>query len=42
MPHGLNKITLVGVVNTVPEMRYTANGNAMTTFRVAVNRSYMV
>ena len=42
MPDGLNKITLVGVVNTVPEMRYTANGNAMTTFRVAVNRSYMV
>jgi single-strand DNA-binding protein len=23
-------------------MRYTANGNAMTTFRVAVNRNYMV
>ena len=42
MPDGLNKITIVGVVNADPEMRYTANGNAMTTFRVAVNRNYMV
>jgi single-strand DNA-binding protein len=42
MPDGLNKMTLIGVVASNPEMRYTANGNAITTFRVAATRSYMV
>ena len=37
---GLNKVMLIGNVGTDPEMRYTANGNAVTTFRMAVNRNY--
>ena len=37
---GLNKVMLIGNLGTDPEMRYTANGNAVTTFRVAVNRNY--
>lgn len=40
MPDGLNKVMCIGNVGREPEMRYTANGNAMTTFSVAVNRSY--
>ena len=36
----LNKVMLIGNVGTDPEMRYTANGNAVTTFRMAVNRNY--
>ena len=37
---GLNKVMLIGNVATDPEMRYTANGNAVTSFRMAVNRNY--
>ncbi len=37
---GLNKVMLIGNVGADPEMRYTANGSAVTTFRVACNRSY--
>jgi len=37
---GLNKVMLIGNLGTDPEMRYTANGNAVTTFRVACNRNY--
>ena len=37
---GLNKVMLIGNVGTDPEMRYTANGNAVTTFRIACNRNY--
>jgi single-strand DNA-binding protein len=37
---GLNKVLLIGNVGREPELRFTANGNAMTTFSVAVNRSY--
>ena len=37
---GLNKVMIIGNVGTDPEMRYTANGNAVTTFRMAVNRNY--
>lgn len=40
MPDGLNKVMLIGNVGRDPEMRFTANGNAMTTFSLAVNRSY--
>lgn len=36
----LNKIMLIGNVGTDPEMRFTANGNPVTSFRVAVSRSY--
>lgn len=37
---GLNKVMLIGNLGTDPEMRYTANGNAVTTFPVACNRTY--
>jgi len=37
---GLNKVMLIGNVGTDPEMRYTANGNAVTTFRIACSRNY--
>jgi single-strand DNA-binding protein len=37
---GLNKVMLIGNVGTDPEMRYTANGNAVTTFRIACNRNF--
>jgi single-strand DNA-binding protein len=37
---GLNKIMIIGNVGTDPEMRYTATGNAMTTFRVATTHTY--
>ncbi len=37
---GLNKVMLIGNLGTDPEMRYTANGNAVTTFRLACSRNY--
>jgi single-strand DNA-binding protein len=37
---GLNKVMIIGNVGTDPEMRYTANGNPVTTFRIATTRSY--
>ncbi len=37
---GLNKVMLIGNVGKDPEMRYTANGAAVTTFSVAVNRNF--
>jgi len=37
---GLNKILVIGNAGTDPEMRYTAAGNAMTTFRIATNHVY--
>lgn len=37
---GLNKIMVIGNVGTDPEMRYTANGNAVTSFRMATSRTY--
>jgi single-strand DNA-binding protein len=37
---GLNKVMIIGNLGQDPEMRYTANGNAVTTFSVACNRSY--
>lgn len=40
MPDGLNKVMLIGNLGKDPEMRYTANGTAMVTFNLAVNRSY--
>lgn len=40
MPDGLNKVMLIGNLGADPEMRYTANGNAMTRLRLAVSRSY--
>jgi single-strand DNA-binding protein len=37
---GLNKVMLIGNLGTDPEMRYTANGNAVTTFRLACSRNF--
>jgi single-strand DNA-binding protein len=37
---GLNKMMVIGNLGTDPEMRYTPNGNAVTSFRIAVSRSY--
>ena len=37
---GLNKVMVIGNLGADPEMRYTADGNAMTSFRVAASRSY--
>lgn len=37
---GLNKIMIIGNVGTDPEMRYTPNGNPVTSFRIASSRSY--
>lgn len=37
---GLNKVMIIGNVGTEPEMRYTANGNPVTTFRIATSRTF--
>lgn len=36
----LNKVMIIGNVGRDPEMRYTADGDAMTTFSVATNWTY--
>ena len=36
----LNKIIVIGNLGSDPEMRYTPNGNAVTSFSVATNRRY--
>ena len=36
---GLNKELLIGNLGADPEMRYTPTGKAVTSFRIAVNRS---
>ena len=36
----LNKVMIMGNLGADPEMRYTANGNAVTTFNVATNESW--
>ncbi len=37
---GLNKVMIIGNVGTDPEMRFTPNGNPVTSFRLATSRSY--
>jgi single-strand DNA-binding protein len=37
---GLNKMTVIGNLGTDPEMRYTPNGNPVTSFRIATTRTY--
>jgi single-strand DNA-binding protein len=37
---GLNKMTVIGNLGTDPEMRYTPSGAAVTSFRIAVGRTY--
>ena len=36
----LNKIMIIGNIGNEPEMRFTPNGNPVTSFRVATNRVY--
>ena len=36
----LNKMIVIGNVGTDPEMRYTPNGNPVTSFRIATNRRW--
>jgi single-strand DNA-binding protein len=36
----LNKVMVIGNVGNDPEMRFIANGNPVTSFRVAANRFY--
>jgi len=36
----LNKIILIGNVGADPEMRYTPDGNAVTSFNIATNYRY--
>ncbi len=36
----LNRMTAIGNLGSDPEMRYTPNGNPVTTFNIAVNRRY--
>jgi len=36
----LNKVMIMGNLGADPEMRYTANGSAVTNFNVAVNESW--
>ena len=37
---GLNKVMVIGNLGADPEMRYTANGNAVTTFNVAASENF--
>jgi single-strand DNA-binding protein len=37
---GLNKVLIIGNLGADPEMRYTADGTALTSFRVAASRNY--
>jgi single-strand DNA-binding protein len=37
---GLNKVMIIGNLGADPEMRYTADGTALTNFRVASSRTY--
>ena len=37
---GLNKVMIIGNIGTDPEMRYTPNGNPVTSFRMATSRVY--
>ena len=36
----LNKVMIIGNVGTDPEMRFTPNGNPVTTFRIATSRMF--
>ena len=40
MAKDLNKVQLTGNLGADPDMRYTAQGSAVTTFRVASNRTW--
>jgi single-strand DNA-binding protein len=40
MARGVNKVILVGNLGADPETRYTANGGAITTIRIATSESW--
>ncbi len=40
MARGVNKVILIGNLGADPEVRYTANGNAVTNLSVATDESY--
>jgi single-strand DNA-binding protein len=40
MSRGLNKVQIIGYLGKDPEMRYTPSGKPVTTFTVAVSRSW--
>ena len=40
MADGLNRVQIIGNLAADPEMRYTANGKAVTTFRAAASRTF--
>lgn len=40
MTRGLNKVQIIGHLGKDPEMRYTPSGKAVTTFSVAVSRTW--
>lgn len=40
MSRGLNKVQIIGYLGKDPEMRYTPSGRPVTTFSVAVSRSW--
>lgn len=40
MPASLNRVLLIGNLTRDPELRYIPSGQAVTTFTVAVNRTY--
>ncbi len=40
MARGLNKVMIIGMVGREPEMRYTPSGRPVTSFSVAVSRSW--
>ena len=40
MSRGLNKVMIIGHLGRDPEMRYTPSGRSVTTFSVAVSRSW--
>jgi len=40
MSRGLNKVQIIGHLGKEPEMRYTPSGKPVTTFTVAVSRSW--
>jgi single-strand DNA-binding protein len=41
MMRGLNKVQIIGNLGRDPEMRYTPNGKPVTSFTVAVSRSWV-
>jgi len=40
MARGVNKVILIGTLGADPEIRYTANGNAICSIRIATNESW--